>query len=515
MTEKKDKEFWDLDQFVEPKKYISNTKRNTIDAIPVSIGNQNHDQRTERIPSRQQVQTEQQQEVKEFTFDSGLIRKLSIKKWKREIERFEMFRNFAKSIANVEPQPAEYAQYVSYMPLFEQMSKSQLNFYIYWKSQVKNGVYPYVESSYIILFSYEIVNLPDVYSPEEGAKLFADLIINYGKNYAYLYRNLGECLIDWCLLRKTKVPEMPISVLEKVVSAVSLPELFFNSGDIPKELLYKFSLYAYKDNKVYKSFEDKEKWDKLIAEGAYIGASEIMKDKSITDKLTLSHMVRDCFQSAPVASCSKYWISVEYLSLTRNVTLRTLIGYCYKVAENEVRDILGARNSIKTPDLPEHVISAIKEYYAENYPQRLGRSVKKSEDDEEYMALYEPENKEADIDTAEKIEEEAWDTAIKLGAESEEEQVEANIVIDAPVYYSEDSYGLLLNTLEEKYAYAVKAAAENRFESYCRENCIMTMEAERIINEKAMEITGDQIIESGVIIEDYAEDISRAIKERG
>jgi hypothetical protein len=74
---------------------------------------------------------------------------------------------------------------------------------------------------------------------------------------------------------------------------------------------------------------------------------------------------------------------------------------------------------------------------------------------------------------------------------------------------------VLLDSLEGKYAEAVRAALNHGFADYCRKCGIMAMEAERIINEKSMELTGDILIESGEILEDYLEDISKAIKERG
>ncbi len=508
-----EKDFWDLTQFVDPKKHTSASRRNDISAVSISIGQEPKVSRTEKIPQAIPNGDNQENEIEEFSYSSGLIRRMSVKKWNREISRYEMFRYNAKSILGIEPKPVEYVKYVSYMPLFEQLSKSQLSYYVYWKSLVQKGVYPNVESSYIFLFLYEIINLPDYYSPEKGVELFVSLMENYGKTYPYIYRNIGEYLIDWCLLRKVSIPSLPENTLEKVISSVSLPELFFNNGEVPKGLLYKFSLYDYKNNKVYKSYEDKEKWDELVSEGVQIGLKEIMASEDIVNKLTYSHMVRDCFQSAPVSSCSKYWISLEYISLTRNVTLKQLIGHCFKVAENEVRDILGVRNSIKNPDLPENISKAIKDYYAENYPYRQSKKSYESEDDQAYMSMYEPVNKEADVQTAEKIEEDAWDTAVKLGAESEEDIYETDIVIDSPVYYTEDSFSDLVKSLDDNELNALKAATQGLFNKYCRDNKILAMELERIINEKAMEYTGDILLESGDIIEDYLDNLTKSLKE--
>jgi hypothetical protein len=245
-----EKDFWDLTQFVDPKKHTSASRRNDISAVSISIGQEPKVSRTEKIPQAIPNGDNQENEIEEFSYSSGLIRRMSVKKWNREISRYEMFRYNAKSILGIEPKPVEYVKYVSYMPLFEQLSKSQLSYYVYWKSLVQKGVYPNVESSYIFLFLYEIINLPDYYSPEKGVELFVSLMENYGKTYPYIYRNIGEYLIDWCLLRKVSIPSLPENTLEKVISSVSLPELFFNNGEVPKGQLYKISLYDYKNNKV-------------------------------------------------------------------------------------------------------------------------------------------------------------------------------------------------------------------------------------------------------------------------
>ena len=71
------------------------------------------------------------------------------------------------------------------MPQYEQMSASQLAYYLYFRDEVRNGRYIKTDNSYLFLYVYEIINLPDKIPPASGALLLSRIWSVYRQHYRY------------------------------------------------------------------------------------------------------------------------------------------------------------------------------------------------------------------------------------------------------------------------------------------------------------------------------------------
>ena len=85
---------------------------------------------------------------------------------------FEFYTKFCKDAAryfSLTHEPCEYVYFFSYMPQYDQMTVSQMSYYLYWRDEVRKGNYIKTDINYLFLYIYEIINLPEKLHPSEGA----------------------------------------------------------------------------------------------------------------------------------------------------------------------------------------------------------------------------------------------------------------------------------------------------------------------------------------------------------
>lgn len=136
----------------------------------------------------------------------------------------------------------------AYTPQYDQLSQSQLDFYLYFRQLVRSGEYPTVDSSYIFLLLYEIINLPELIPAEKGAEMIARLWKAYRDTYPYLDKYIGEWLCDYCLIRHTAPPAFVFDFCGEAIQKLSFPEFYEDpqSGAFSSESVSRFSSCDYK-----------------------------------------------------------------------------------------------------------------------------------------------------------------------------------------------------------------------------------------------------------------------------
>jgi hypothetical protein len=66
------------------------------------------------------------------------------------------------------------------------MNDKQQNFYLYVRDSIRNGDFMNAELSYILLYVFEIINLPHRIPPETGVRLLSDIWLNYRNRHPRL-----------------------------------------------------------------------------------------------------------------------------------------------------------------------------------------------------------------------------------------------------------------------------------------------------------------------------------------
>ena len=508
--------FWDLSALVEkPKPKVPAGTVSDTSTQEVTIGG--HELKTEPIPPRSQVKRSETPPGRVIEYDgTGAICHVKITSWPTKYTFYSSFVSRAESLWRKRNVPCEPVGFFSYMPQYENMTIGQLSYYLYWRSLVRHGNYPPVDASYIILYLYEVINLPHLIGRETGAIMIALVWAAYREKYPYLDKYAGEWLCDYCLIYRVKPPLKIIApFIADAAKNLSFPEMFMsaNPSEEGAEFFVSCASYDYKKSKYYAA--NKAVYDEHIPAAALIGAKKFFSS-SIYESLPAVRHTRDSFAGAIASYPIKYKMEILYRSVSFNRTVKEALGSIVSLCENNVRAHLGIKSRFSKISLPDETVNAVNEYFDAVFPDRYNKK-KPREDDEEYLKYYDADSSgTANIENALKIENDAWQTALELDSENIEFEVveQKTEVTDVPEPFEsndDDEYSALVKSLEDNLRAILCAALNGRFSEECKRLSVLPPEAERIINEKAYDLTGDSVIEDGEIIPDYYEELKTAI----
>ncbi|MCL2158549.1 MAG: TerB N-terminal domain-containing protein [Oscillospiraceae bacterium] len=103
------------------------------------------------------------------------------------------FYEMALEYAENSHEKTEHIPFLCYWPSYEYMSQPQLDWYFYFRSQLRRGEYIAADLSYIFVYIYELINQVGADGPEDG---FVK-IVNIWKNYRKAHDKLDRYLIEW------------------------------------------------------------------------------------------------------------------------------------------------------------------------------------------------------------------------------------------------------------------------------------------------------------------------------
>lgn len=507
--------FWDISSLVPERartsprdqKADTTTARIDVDGAPAQKG--------EAIPDKKQIPDDSPSR-REIEYDgAGAVCRVKVIPWPTGYTFYSRFAAQAAALWRKKCAPCDSQSFFSYMPQYEQMTTAQLKYYLYWRDLVRHGEYPPVDCSYVLLYLYEIINLPKIIPAHVGATLIALVWAAYRKAYPYLDKYAGEWLCDYCLIYKTRVPtEIVAPFLSDAAPKLAFPE--YLSGGADHDMLRAASAYDYKKSKYYAQFKDE--FDKHIPDAAKAGCDALFEG-GVYASVPPMRVLRDGFSGAVVCHDAKYKIEVLYRSVTRSRAVRDAVTAVIKFCENNIRAEKGIKSRFQKIAIPDGAARAVNAYFDAVYPNR-NRKKKRDADVEEYMKLYEPtESGTADIARAMKIESDAWQTAIELDGENivfdDETPVSEIAGVPETEYDGDGGFPAFIASLDTKLYLLLKAALDHGFAAACAAQNIAPAEAERRINELSFDAVGDAVIEGGEVIPDYADDIRSAINMNG
>ncbi|MBQ8496352.1 MAG: TerB N-terminal domain-containing protein [Clostridia bacterium] len=529
--------FWDIEDMLpkRTKKQVPHPVSADISATEISLTPSADTEQTAsfRIPPRQErKENTAVPTIREYENPNGMIRHVCIRPWPTVFGFYEKFRKDALTYFNRTHEPCEYVYFFSYLPQYEQMTVSQMAYYVYWRSEIRKGIYIKSDLNYILLYAYEIINLPEKISPKQGAIILSRLWSAYRDDFRYLDKYIGEWLCDYCLLYDVS-PDWDVleHFIHDIAGKLSFPEFYLKDNCLPFGLISVISAYDYKKSKYYDQCQ--AAYDKHIPAAMERAAEQIIMKCPEAFGIIPLKLSRDSFSGAIACHAMKFKIEILRYTLRRTGEIKTLFANMIKLCENQIRAVYGIKSRFSPNGIDERLKDVILSYFDEQYPDRnIKKTKKEAAEEEAYMALYEPkQNGPADISRALAIEEEAWETAALLATEEEEEPVTETLTPPMPkpekspppeenpfsFTFSEDSasgdFDFINDTLSEEQRKALAAALNGTFSTYCRSIGKMEETVRGEINEIAMEYIGDMLIESDfTIIEDYMEDIKHEIE---
>ncbi len=510
-----------------------------------------------------------------------LIREVEVRSWTSDIDFYERFmENAEKSHAAAPsvPYTADYpkVKYFSYVPQYSHMSRAQLDFYRWVRENIRHGRYPDCDSSYIQLYIYEILNLPELIPPEYGASQLAGIWLAYRKTEPRLDGYLCEWLPDYCMIHACPMPQKLKTILPEIVPKAQFKEFYFDLDPakameedyiiLSKTLIEASSDYDYRRSRYYNDNRDAYEHHMTQAVAAVIKKA-ITGGKGVFAREKTYKMARDSYCGAIVSIDVKRRMNIEFCSFTRSADTRHAVTAIVKYSENKLRLTLGIKAKLGVDGITPEDSATIDAYFAPMLPQKVVKSKEDQYMPDDYLKNYESEDSGFDFGAAAEIERLSWqNTTLLTGGEFEnappadeipeimevgDNAPDLSEAIPAPEFdeipaiegeisdipepaetFTEsqpeepaersgvpaESAPAASNDGDELIRDALTAALNGSFHDFCRDRQIYDGVLADRINTKFLDIIGDIVLEesgsSYVIIEDYREDIETWMEDR-
>ena len=513
-------EFWDLSSLVPKKSSTANVSQqlnvdsvevtNTVKTTPNTAEGSTVIKRYINPLHYENKKIRKESYVSEESYfpENSLLHKVTIRKKKCEYELYAQFYQDALKYKNKAGFECDYVPYYSYVPQYDQLSETQLNYYFWWRSNFENGILIKTDQSYVLLYIFELLNIGGLQDPIKTQTRLCDIWNAYQAEFSALSAKLALWICDFSLLYRLPAPVNAHHGIGKHV--LSLKEFYLNmpKGDFEacaRSLIKYGTEYNYKTSK-FASGENLKLFDKYVLGAVEIAVRFYSKDGAMLSELASedSKLIRNVFEGALCTSSMRYEIEVKYCSFSRSNELRYLMADIVKYAENKIRTYIGVKSKLTVYSVSIDLQKAIDSYF-ESTLFSVPKITSKKEEKHDYDVLYDLPRKEFSLNNAKSIENSSWSVTEDLISAFEMEEIKISDIEDVQVILkqenikTEDTGSDLLSKLGE-YAEFVQAL-KNRDVASCKRLALSLNKLEDAIvdaiNEIAVDEIGDILIEEG------------------
>lgn len=526
-------DFWDLSDIVPIRRQINTSSRNisTVDIVDGSDEQSDNDTKLTMSdtvirrfipPHSSDEQRSELQKICSYSPENSLIHKVTLYKRPTTYLFYEDFCNTARKLWNVHGEECDYVDYFSYSPQYDQLSSSQLSYYLWWRENIRSGLYISTNTCYIYLYTFELINTDGFISPYETREIMINILEQYKDVLKGVASRYIKWICDYSLIHK--LPPPTSFSLQLLKNAGALKEYFVNvPGNTPdgwaKTLLDYCCSYDYRTSKFAKG-EDLELYDVHVV-GALTKAVEFLsKNGRILSEIPFGDckLSTKAYEGAICSSENRYTIEVDYCSFSRSHELRFLVGDIVKYAENKIRAHILVKSRLTVYSLSVELRNVIDQYFAFALPGTRKRP--KKAEPKIYDVLYDLPRTKLNIDNAEIIEQESWDTTRALVEDiAEDQDIEEDMTVLRAEHQllekeicnaTEDS--MSLSSRLGKYYAVVKALSNNDLSALRNMAHTLGKSTDAIvdsINEIAVDMIGDILIDGSdgdfFVVDDYRE----------
>lgn len=482
-----------------------------------------------------------------YSPENPIIEKVSISKWQTRFNFYSRFKNDAARLWDRTAQECRPVSFFSYIPQHNQLSYAQLNWYIYWRSQMRCGNYIETDYSYILLFIYEIINSPELIEPKDGVDMLCSIWTACRKSFPRIDNYLADWLCDYCLIHQLPCPTDKLQpFLQAAISAATFKEFYMKPDRIKDgaaNILSFSTNYDWRTSK-YVTKENINIFSEHINRAFSKVYSEILSNGNLSENPNKTTVRRDSYNGGLCTWDMKRCITIEYISYSRSPKFRFITTDIIKYSENRIRAALGIKAKLKVEALDDSMKRCIDEYFDEYLPipskKSKSRSSVQNVKKNEYENLYEPSHSAFSLENALEIEKNSWSTTeiltsaldvednahIEVEDEKNTSNEEASKNISAAIpsenideVSGQNEFEELLESLDAPSLEALKLLAEGDISALSRVAAKYSTLADAIadkINESSFDIIGDSVIEPTEggyrMICDYEEEIKSCLK---
>ena len=347
----------------------------------------------------------------------GLIRRVTVRHLRDRYDFYENFRRAALLYFDCKGESCDFVPFYSYLPQYSQLSLEQRSYYLYFRECIRCGKYIKTDYSYLYLFIYEILNLPDKIPPREGLALLIRILREYRRSFPRLEAQLAVWIEDYCLVHRLHCPTDELGdMLHSLISISGLKEFYlggldFDSREVVDAMVAGLSDYDHRRARVFEG----ERRELLLQN--FRGAMRavlisLKKSGHIRPDGELKTLRRDAFPMSLCTHTVKSKLEIEYVSLDECDSLRRAVTAAVRYTENMLRAFAGVKSRLGVVGLPDTLRREIDEYFARQRMQ--GGSLAPKREIPEYERLYSAPEEHLSHSGADEIERASWSTTMRL-----------------------------------------------------------------------------------------------------
>ncbi len=271
-----------------------------------------------------------------------------------------------KQFEHKEGKKAELVPFMQYYPTYSSMDKQQKEWYFYWRSQVRKGIYLDTDLSYIFVHVYELLSGYGMNNADDGYKQLLELWKNYRKEYPKLDGYLFEWIFDFCQLYNLDF-EMPGWTDLSLPYQPEIKNVIISkhSGEIPLKLTFALidSLcdYSLVRSKFYNDGHQMLMNEAIPRVVALADAALYKKEgKGILDKYGPNRPRKQTYYAFRGANCknSNQRADITVKDYINSAKLRAYINELVRYAENVLRELYNCRGRLRGVSLSFHFLLA-------------------------------------------------------------------------------------------------------------------------------------------------------------
>ena len=421
-----------------------------------------------------------------------------------------------------------HVPFYSMMPRYSQMTRPQLAYYLWWRENIRRGVFLECDISYVILYAHELIVADEDEDKNEILKMLCKLYSAQYKDKQAAYFGIGNLIADFCILHNLSLPDGYLGdKFSEFITYTSLPEFFIDISDrynpsMHQRLIAGVSVYNYKKSKHY--ITDQKLFDTHMR-GAV--AAIFSDDKAYASLSAFSDMAygdvlssHKPFFKLTGMTTKQAKIKISYYPLS---FLQSTITDALRYTENKIREHLGIKSKLNVTTVNPDIKCAIDAYAEKFCPpisrERLALAAEKKASSE-YDKLYDVPKSELSLEKALEIEKKSWETTkilVEAFEEDTQPEPEVNIapaviqpVVQAPASTENSTlYESLCLSLGDN-AEFLKLCISEDFggqRRFARGVGVSTDELAEQINSLALDSLGDILLEDTgdgyIILKDY------------
>ena len=385
---------------------------------------------TRYVPPHKRGEGSTAEMLSEYEPDGVLLHRVKVCGWQAGYHYFDSFVEDALRYDGMKPpKTAEKASFFSYFPQYTQLSRRAEGWYLFWREYVRQGQYPDTDYAYVLLYLFELINLPvsDPAEARDRRDAMARVWIAYRKPFPQLDHYMCEWLCDYCLIHGLTAPvDLLAPALDTIIQESRLKEFYLSAAvrlpegeETPDTALATANIlmrhccqYDYRKSK-FAGGEHKALFDATIPAAVAHVLPLLLGANGQKPAITMldSTVTRDAFVGALCSYRNKRRIEVAYTSFSRSHELRFLMGDMVKHVENRLRSWIGVRSKLSVMSLPIPLRDALDAYLNPMEPPKSAATVKKKEEPRPaYEALYDLPRKAVSLEDAAAIEADSWET---------------------------------------------------------------------------------------------------------